>query len=368
VRETDTVARLGGDEFVVLLEHFAEDADATAALVAREARRLADRLAASYQIGDAEHRCTASIGIALFGGHGATADSVMKQADLALYQAKADGKNAVRFFDPAMQSVVEARSRLEAELRDAVERGQFVLHYQPQLNHQHGVAGVEALMRWQRDDGRLVSPAEFIPLAEETGLIVAMGAAAFVEACRQQVAWQDEPATRGLSIAVNVSARQFRSREFVAQIRSALETTGADPQRLKLELTESLLLDQVDSAIARMHELRALGLSFSLDDFGTGFSSLSYLKRLPLEQLKIDRSFVVDLLTDSSAASIARAVIHLAHSLGLSVVAEGVESEEVWSHLREQGCDAAQGYLFSRPVPADEIPRRLRALAARAAP
>ena len=367
VRETDTVARLGGDEFVVLLEHFAEDADATAALVAREARRIGDRLAASYQIGDAEHRCTASIGIALFGGQGATADSVMKQADLALYQAKADGKNAVRFFDPAMQSVVEARSRLEAELRDAVEHGQFVLHYQPQWNHPQGVIGVEALIRWQRDDGRLVSPAEFIPLAEETGLIVPMGAAAFVEACRQQVAWQGDPATRDLNIAVNVSARQFRSREFVSQIRGALETTGADPQRIKLELTESLLLDQVDSAIARMHELRALGLGFSLDDFGTGFSSLSYLRRLPLEQLKIDRSFVVDLLTDANAASIARAVIHLAHSLGLSVVAEGVESEDVWSHLREQGCDAAQGYLFSRPVPADEIPQRLRELAVRAA-
>ncbi len=365
VRESDTVSRLGGDEFVVMLEHLGADPERSAAMVAKEAQRIADRLAMPYSIRGADYRCSASIGIALFSGESTSTESLMKQADLALYQAKADGKNVVRFFDPAMQTVVESRSRLESELRDAVARGQFTLHYQPQWHRVQGVVGVEALMRWRRDDGQLVSPAEFIPLAEDTGLIVPMGAAAFVQACQQQVAWQDDLATRGLSIAVNVSARQFRSPDFVSQIRAALETSGADPQRIKLELTESLLLDQVDTAIARMHELRALGLSFSLDDFGTGFSSLSYLKRLPLEQLKIDQSFVADLLTDSSAAAIARAIIHLAHSLGLAVVAEGVETEEVWCRLREEGCDVAQGYLFSRPLPAEDIPRRVRELAER---
>ena len=209
-----------------------------------------------------------------------------------------------------------------------------------------------------------MSPAEFIPLAEETGLIVPMGAVALVQACRQLAAWRDDPDTRELSIAVNVSARQFRSDDFVHQVESALRQTGADPQRIKLELTESLLLDQVDTAIARMHQLRALGLVFSLDDFGTGFSSLSYLRRLPLEQLKIDRSFVTDLLSDSNAATIARAIIRLAHSLGLAVVAEGVESEAVWACLREEGCDIGQGYLFSQPLSAEAIPQRIRELKA----
>jgi diguanylate cyclase (GGDEF)-like protein/PAS domain S-box-containing protein len=364
VRDSDTVARLGGDEFVVMLERLANDPDRAAALAGQEARRIAERIVAGYAIRGGDHRSSASIGIALFGDGEARPESLMKQADLAMYQAKADGKNLVRFFDPAMQTVVESRSRLESELRSAVERAQFTLHYQLQRHRDGRVVGVEALMRWQRDDGSLVSPAEFIPLAEETGLIVPMGAAALVQACRQLVEWQDTADTRALSIAVNVSARQFRSDDFVHQVESALRQTGADPQRIKLELTESLLLDQVDTAIARMHQLRALGLVFSLDDFGTGFSSLSYLRRLPLEQLKIDRSFVTDLLSDSNAATIARAIIRLAHSLGLAVVAEGVESEAVWACLREEGCDIGQGYLFSQPLPAEGIPRRIRELTA----
>ncbi|WP_395790248.1 EAL domain-containing protein [Aquimonas sp.] len=364
VRDTDTVARLGGDEFVVMLEHLSDEPGRAAALAGQEAQRISERIVAGYTIRGADQRSSASIGIALFCSGEISPESLMKQADLAMYQAKADGKNLVRFFDPAMQTVVESRSRLESELRSAVQRGQFTLHYQVQLHRDLGVVGVEALMRWQRDDGRLVSPAEFIPLAEETGLIVPMGAVALVQACRQLVAWRNDPDTCGLSIAVNVSARQFRNEDFVHQVESALQQTGADPQRIKLELTESLLLDQVDTAIARMHQLRAIGLVFSLDDFGTGFSSLSYLRRLPLEQLKIDRSFVTDLLSDSNAAAIARAIIHLAHSLGLAVVAEGVESEAVWDCLREEGCDIGQGYLFGRPLPAEAIPQHIRELKA----
>jgi len=256
---------------------------------------------------------------------------------------------------------------METRLRRALERNEFVLHYQPVIDEAGQVLGAEALVRWNHPQRGMVPPGDFIPLAEQTSLILPLGRQVLAMACTQLAQWAAAPRTAGWSVAVNVSAQQFRQADFVQEVLGVLRDCGADPRQLKLELTESLLLDQVDSAIARMHELRALGLGFSLDDFGTGFSSLSYLRRLPLEQLKIDRSFVVDLLTDANAASIARAVIHLAHSLGLSVVAEGVESEDVWSHLREQGCDAAQGYLFSRPVPADEIPQRLRELAARAA-
>jgi len=351
IREGDTVARLGGDEFVVMLEDLSEDPEEAANQTETVGEKILATLSRPYDLDGHEHRSSSSIGITLFVAQQNSSEELMKRADLAMYQAKAAGRNTLRFFDPKMQAVVSARAALEADLRDGLKKAQFLLHYQPQVDAAGRVTGAETLLRWQHSARGLVSPAEFIPLAEDTGLILPLGDWVLENACAQLAAWAADPARAGLSVAVNVSAGQLRQADFVAQVLSALERTGANPKKLKLELTESLLLNDVEDTIVKMSQLKARGIGFSLDDFGTGYSSLSYLKRLPLEQLKIDQSFVRDVLTDPNDAAIARTVVALAKSLGLAVIAEGVETEAQRDFLAGEGCHAYQGYLFSRPLP-----------------
>ena len=360
VREADTVARLGGDEFVVM----AEGLSATRETAASQARALGEKILAAlnlpYRLAEREYHITPSIGVALYSGSQATTDEVLKHADLAMYQAKAAGRNTLRFFNPGMQAVVNARVALEADIRVALAGQQFALHYQPQINSAGQIWGAEALLRWNHPVRGMISPAEFIPVAEETGLILPLGDWVLKTACTQLVAWAGDARLRHLSLAVNVSARQFRQQDFSEHVLGLVAGMGVHAQRLKLELTESLLVNDVEDTIAKMTVLKQHGVGFSLDDFGTGYSSLSYLKRLPLDQLKIDQSFVRDLLTDPNDAAIARTVIALGHSLGLAVIAEGVETEPQRAFLASQGCDAYQGYLFSRPLPAPDFGEWLR--------
>lgn len=351
VRDNDTVARLGGDEFVVMLEDLSENSLEAATQAKDVGYKIIASLNVAYQLDSYEHHSTPSIGVTLFSDNRQTVDELLKRADLSMYQAKAAGRNTLRFFNPEMQAAVSARASLEADLREAVQRQQFVLHYQAQVDGHGQLTGCEVLLRWPHPGRGMIPPAEFIPLAEDTGLILALGHWVLERACSQLAAWSAHAAMGQLTIAVNVSARQFHHDEFVDQVLAVLERTGANPCRLKLELTESLLVDNVESVIAKMSVLRALGVGFSLDDFGTGYSSLSYLKRLPLAQLKIDQGFVRDILTDPNDAAIAKMVIVLAESMGLSVIAEGVESEAQRDFLAEHGCHAYQGYLFGQPLP-----------------
>ena len=359
VREADTVARFGGDEFVVLLENLHQDLEQASAEAARIARHVADTLALPYTMGDAGHHSTPSIGIALFGQEAPSVEELLKRADLAMYQAKAAGRNTQRFFDPEMQATVSSRAALEAELRRGLQQHELVLHCQPAVNARGRLLGAEALVRWNHPARGLVSPAEFIPLAEQTGLILPLGLWVLRAACEQLVAWSRSPVTRALYLSVNVSVRQFRQADFVEQVLGALHASGANPERLKLELTESLLMTDVEDVIARMEVLRSHGVGFSLDDFGTGYSSLSYLKRLPLEQIKIDQGFVRDLEHNAGDAAIVRTILALAQSLDLQVVAEGVETQGQLEFLKHHGCEAFQGYLFGRPMPVEVLERAL---------
>ena len=351
VREEDTVARLGSDEFVVMLEALSEDDMEAARHAEIVGTKILQALHRTFQLGSSEHRGSASIGITLLGENPAeSVDEPLKRADLAMAQAKLAGRNHLCFFDPQMQADIHARAELDAGLWSALEKGQFFLQYQPQVSADRRIIGVEALVRWRHPERGMVSPADFIPVAEENGLIVPLGRWVIETACVQLAQWAADPAKAGLSIAVNVSARQFRQERFVADVCEILDRTGADPARLELELTESSLVTDVESVIRKMDALKARGVCFSLDDFGTGYSSLAYLKRLPLDQLKIDQGFVRDILDDPNDAAIARTVIVLAESLGLRVIAEGVETEAQSAFLGAQGCHAYQGYLFSRPL------------------
>ena len=352
VRDGDTVARLGGDEFVVMLENMCSQDEEAGAQTKVIGEQILASLNLPYDLAGHHYHSSPSIGIALFRGHGSTLEELLKRADLAMYQSKAAGRNTLRFFDPEMQSMVNTRAALEAELHNAVELQQFVLHYQIQVDDTGRPTGVEALIRWQHPLRGLVPPNEFIPLAEETGLILPMGQWVLETACRQLATWACEPEHAHWHVAVNISARQCRQTDFVAQVLAVLDQTGADPTKLKLELTESLLLDNVESMVFKMRALKARGIGFSLDDFGTGYSSLSYLKRLPLDQLKIDQSFVKNLPTDSHDAEIAKTIITLAQSLGLAVIAEGVETQAQRDCLASLECHHYQGYLYGRPEPA----------------
>ena len=361
VRVSDTVARLGGDEFVVMLLELCDERREEAALQARMvAEKILAALSQPYLIADIEHHSTSSIGITLFNNVHDTVGELLKRADLAMYQAKAAGRNTIRFFDPEMQAALSTRAALEADLRLALGRGELLLHYQPQVDANARMTGVEALLRWQHPRQGLVSPAEFIPLAEDTGLILPIGLWVLETACTQLTAWAARAETAGLMMAVNVSVHQFRHPDFVAQVMAVLAASGADPFRLKLEITESLMVNDMESTIARMTVLKEVGVSFSLDDFGTGYSSLAYLKRLPLDQLKIDQSFVKDVLTDPNDAAIARTIVALAQSLGLDVIAEGVETEAQREFLSRHGCRAYQGYLFSRPLRIEKLEEFMR--------
>ncbi len=351
VREEDTVARLGGDEFVIMLEGLHVQAGDAAEQARAIAQTILDSFAQPHDLGGLRYTCTASIGVGLFARENNTVDELLKRADLAMYQAKAAGRNTLRFFDPHMQAMVMARAALEADLREGLQHNQLLLHYQPQINAERRITGAEALVRWRHPLRGIISPAEFIPLAEETGLILTLGHWVLEAACTQLVAWASHPATDHFTLAVNVSARQFHQPDFVQQVLAVLAATGARPQRLKLELTESLLVSHIEEVIAKMVALKTHGIGFSLDDFGTGYSSLSYLKRMPLEQLKIDQSFVRDVLTDANDAAIARTIITLAQSLGLGVIAEGVETLAQQEFLAGSGCLAYQGYYISRPLP-----------------
>lgn len=350
VRAGDTIARLGGDEFVVVLEEL-NDTEAEAISQATAiARKILSALSQPYLFQSRDFHYTASIGVDVFGpGTGLSPDDLLKRADIAMYGAKAMGKNCLKLFSPSMQTAIEARSSLEEDLRHALRHDQFALYYQPQIE-ENRVIGAEALIRWRHPEKGIVPPSEFIPVAEETGLIIPLGDWVLRTACERIVAWKDNPATRDLFVSVNVSAIQCHQQNFVTSVIAAIERSGADPRRLKIELTESALIGNTADIRKKMQALRALGITFSLDDFGTGYSSLSYLRHLPLDQLKIDQSFISGIEHDASKGAIARAIILLAQTLGLSVIAEGVENRAQRDFLFGIGCPAYQGYLFSPPV------------------
>ena len=361
VREGDTVARLGGDEFVVMLEDLSPlsaDAAAQAEIVGE---KILGSLAQPYALAGHEYHSTSSIGVTLFSGQRETVEDLLKRADLAMYQAKTAGRNTLRFFDPQMQATVTARVALETALREALRERQFVLHYQPQVDGVNRTIGAEALVRWQHPQRGLLVPAEFVTLAEESGLILQLGEWILDVACARLVAWAKQPGLAHLTLATNVSVRQFRHPGFVKLVRAALERSGAEPRKLKLELTEHLLANDMKDTLEKMTELRACGVRFSLDDFGTGRASLSYLKQLPFDELKIDQSFVRDALTDPNDATIARTIVALGQSLGLAVVAEGVETEGQRAFLASNGCDVYQGHLFGQPLPLDRFEQLLLA-------
>ncbi|NTV97123.1 MAG: EAL domain-containing protein, partial [Thiobacillus sp.] len=355
VRQDDTVARLGGDEYVVMLEGLDRDESGAA----RQAEMVGEkiRIALNHPFAAINHgyHVSTSIGLTLFRGHDVSPEGLLKQADVALYQAKDAGKNVIRFFNPDMQAEIDARLELEAALRRGIENAELRLHYQPQFDQHGGLIGVEALLRWQPPGQPLVLPGSFIDLAEETGLILPIGAWVLESACLQLKQWQEAPACRDITIAVNVSASQFRQPDFARHVADVLASTGVAPGRLKLELTESVVMDQTEAVIARMETIRALGVGFAMDDFGTGYSSLSYLKRLPLDQLKIDRSFIRDVPGDPNDTAIVLAILAMSETLGLHVIAEGVETTEQRDFLQRNGCTAYQGYLYARPMPAEDF-------------
>lgn len=352
VRAQDTLARLGGDEFVLMLEGLSLKPMQAAQQVESVGNKVVAALAAPFNLHGRSHISTASIGIALFPNEHSSVDEVLKRADLAMYQAKAAGRNAMRFFDPKMQADVSARASLESDLRQSLGERHFILHYQPQVDAQGQLVGVEALVRWQHPSRGLVSPGEFIPLAESTGLILPLGRWILHSACQQLLTWATHPQLSQLTLAINVSARQFHHPDFVDDVLAALKESGANPQRLELELTESQLVEDVETLICKMSQLKAHGIHLALDDFGAGYSSLNYLKRLPLDQLKIDQSFVRDLLVQPSDAAIVRTILALGANLNLAVTAEGVETQEQYDALQHMGCRRFQGYLFAKPGPA----------------
>ncbi|MES2947654.1 MAG: EAL domain-containing protein [Pseudomonadota bacterium] len=350
VRNDDTVARLGSDEFVVMLQNLPTEAGAAEAEVKRVGEQILATLRQPYQLIQFTHHSSAGIGVTLFQpGDLLVVEDLLKRADLALHKAKSAGGDTLRFFDPEMQASMLARARLEADMRQGLLEQQFLLYYQPQVNQYGDLTGVEALVRWKHPVRGMVSPAEFIPLAEETRLVLPLGHWVLEAACQQLKQWSAQPYSADLTISVNVSALQFLGEQFVPDVLATLQRTGAPARRLKIELTESLLVNDVGGIIAKMHELKAHGVGFSLDDFGTGYSSLSYLKRLPLDQLKIDQSFLQEALTNSKDAAIVQATITLGNSLGMTVIAEGVETETQRLFLQARGCNHFQGYLFGRP-------------------
>ena len=354
VREADTAARLGGDEFVIMLEDLSEIPEEAAAQARKVSGKILTAISEPYVLSGHDCRSTASIGITLFGGQRDATDKVLQQADIAMYQAKTAGRNTMSFFSPALQAAVSARAEIEGDLRQAILANQFLLYYQPQVKRGR-LIGAEALIRWKHPRRGILSPGSFIPLAEETGLILPVGNWVLETAFNQAAVWAERKETADITVSINISAMQLRQPNFVEHVVRTLDVSGANPHRLKLELTESMLLDDVEDIIAKMTRLKSHGLRFSLDDFGTGYSSLSYLKRLPLEQLKIDRVFVHDLLVDVSGQAIAQAIISLSKAMGLSVIAEGVETEEQRKFLADLGCHSYQGFLASKPLPIEEF-------------
>ncbi len=354
-RDSDTVSRLGGDEFIIMLEDLSVDIAESALQSKTFAEKIVQIFQTPFELDSHKHFSTPSIGITLFKGEENTVTEILKQADLAMYQAKAAGRNTLRFYDPKMQTAVTNRVDMEIDLREAIERQELLLHYQPQMDDKGICIGAEALLRWQSLTKGMISPASFIPLAEETKLILPIGEWVLNTACETLVKWSTIPEMSQLQLAVNVSVHQFRTANFVERVLAIIQATGANPAHLKLELTESLFVENVEDIITKMTQLKVRGVSFSLDDFGTGYSSLSYLKRLPLDQLKIDQSFVRDVLIDNNDAVIAKSIITLGKSLGLKVIAEGVEQLAQKDFLMKEGCYFYQGYYFSRPIALDAL-------------
>lgn len=356
LREGDTVARLGGDEFLVMLDDLSHSPSESAIQAEAVCEKIITLLGQPYKIGTHNCHSTPSIGITLFKGNHVGADELIKQADIAMYHAKKSGRNTQCFFDPAMQANIMARVTQEVDLRHAIlEQKQLLLHYQAQVDASNNIIGVEALVRWNHPERGLISPAEFIPLAEESGLILPLGHWVLTMACQQLASWATQVETAHLTMAVNTSARQFRLPTFVEEVFALIDHFRINPARLKLEITESMLLDNVDDIINKMTAIKARGINFSMDDFGTGYSSLQYLKRLPLDQIKIDQSFVRDIVVNDSDRAIIATIIAMAKALKLSIIAEGVETEAQRQLLLDIGCADYQGYLFSKPVPIEQF-------------
>ena len=352
LRIEDSVARIGGDEFVVILQNITEDAPAQTEVVAK---KILASLSRPYFLKDHEYFCSASIGATLFNSHGANADELLKQADLAMYQAKKSGRNMLRFFDPQMQENIAQRVKLENALHNALINHQFQLYYQAQVDGSNKIIGAEALIRWEHPKLGVISPDDFIPLAEESGLILPIGYWVLESACAQLKKWQANSQTSAMTLSINISPRQFHQADFVAEVLKSLSKVTVDPKLLKLELTERILLENTEEAVTKMGELKAAGVGFSLDDFGTGFSSMSYLTKLPLSQLKIDQSFIHNIGSKESDEIIVKTIVGMSKSLGLEVVAEGVESQDQYDYLESLGCQLFQGYFFARPEPIAEF-------------
>ena len=361
VRAEDTVSRLGGDEFVVILEDLSGELEQSLAQTRAVGEKILEAINQPYMLQELEHHNSSSIGISLFCGYEIGIDELLKRSDTAMYQAKGSGRNTLRFFDPAMQAALERHIELETQLRFALPQNQLRVYYQAQVDVERRVFGAEVLLRWEHPKYGLMSPSQFISLAEESGLIIGIGHWVLLSACQQLKNWENTGCAQRIQLAVNVSARQFRQPDFVADIKHILKLTGANPHLLKLELTESVVLDNIADTVEKMHALREIGVHFSMDDFGTGYSSLAYLKRLPLSQVKIDQSFVHDIAIDPNDAAIVQTIIGMSNTLGLNVIAEGVETESQFDFLRQYGCQLFQGYLFSVPVPLEDFEEILRA-------
>ena len=360
LRECDIVARLGGDEFLVMIENlsvYSFEASVQAEMIANKILTTLNQI---YFLEPFEYNNGCSIGVVLFNGQNNSQDELIKQADIAMYHAKKSGRNNLCFFNPLMQEAITARVEFEYDLRKAVENRQFYLHFQIQMNHSRQPIGAEVLIRWQHPKRGLVPPIEFIPLAEETGMILPIGLWLLNSACAQLKLWQENPLTRDMALSVNVSSKQFFQADFVTQVQSVILNYGIKPSLLKMELTESVLVKSIEETIMIMDALITTGIQFSLDDFGTGYSSLQYLKRLPLHQLKIDQSFIRDIAFDSDDQTIVRTIIAMADNLNLNVIAEGVETEEQLKFLQDNGCVNYQGYLFSQPVVIEDFEALLK--------
>lgn len=364
IRAEDLVARLGGDEFVVMIANMGSDKMTAGHFAEKIAEKIRLAICKPYKLSIKENsktkneivfHCTPSVGISLFKSNLTSHDDILKQADVAMYQAKAAGRNTIRFFDPAMQLTLDKNAAILAELHQAIDNGEFELYYQIQIDETKGIQGAEGLLRWLHPTRGMISPLDFIPLAEESGLIIPIGCWVLESACQQLKVWETIPNRKNWQIAVNVSALQFKQENFVEQVQEIISSKNINPHCLKLELTESIVLENVELIIEKMQQLNKFGIDFSIDDFGTGYSSLSCLKRLPLKQLKIDQSFVRDITTDPDDAAIVQAIINLSSSLHYDVIAEGVENDEQRQFLFNNGCSQYQGFLFSRPVPITEF-------------
>ena len=355
IREMDTVARLGGDEFVVLIEGVSEDQDETSRKVGLIAEKIRVTLAHPYKLNSHEHHCSPSIGISLYRGNEKSVDEVIQQADMAMYQAKECGRNAVRFFDPVMQHNVTVRAALQNDLHHAISLDQLQLHYQVQVDNKHQPVGAEALLRWVHPERGLVMPNQFIPVAEESTLILDIGHWVLNQACAQLALWAGDEHMCDLTLAVNVSAKQFAQPKLVHDITEAVMSYKITPSCLKLELTESMLLYDLNNTIDTMHALKKLGVKLSMDDFGTGYSSLSYLRDLPLDQIKIDQSFIQNITRDGNDAMLVQTIIDLGGNFHMNVIAEGVETEAQLTFLKHHDCMSYQGFLFGKPLPINEF-------------